>query len=248
VRGEVEALSPDAVRQNLTSSRIAVVRIEQKSGAPEDYTAEAPAAQPMRPRRPGESIRDKLFYFGIAAAGAAISLGVGFLDPIHVYDCSRQTSGSVDCTVHRRVFGVIARGDVQLPRIESVRVVSGEYAETMSETRSRLASGREKESWDALLVTGANAAQWRSPETSWPLGRTPSDLRAGIQELLDARSPESYHAWAGSKVTLVVALAFLVPFGFILLGGVLRLVTPRSWAEQLLAAAESRRQARRSRA
>jgi hypothetical protein len=241
VRGEVEALSPDAVRQNLQSSRITVVRIAQRAGGTEDYTTPPSGPPSARPRRPGESLRDKLFYFGIAAAGVAISVGVGFLDPIHIYDCARQPTGSVDCTVHRRAFGMAPLGDLAVSRIESAQTVSGEYAETMSETRRRLESGRRKESWDALLLVSADGTRWRSPQTSWPLGRSPSDLRAGIQELLDARAPGSYHAWAGNKVTLIVSLAFLAPAGLILLGGLLRLVIPRSSVERLLAAHESRR-------
>jgi hypothetical protein len=38
------------------------------------------------------------------------------------------------------------------------------------------------------------------------MGRTPSDHRQGIQELLDASSPGTCRGWTAEKVTLTIAL------------------------------------------
>jgi hypothetical protein len=224
-----------------------VTRIEERRAAVEDYTAEPKAPGPAPQRRPGEGLRDKLFYFGVAAASAAISVGVACIDPIQVYDCAREPNGSVECTVHQRVFGLIPISDLHFPRIQSVEVVSGVNAETMSETRRRLEFGTDRSSWDALVLVGADGTRSRPSKTSWPLGRTIHDLRAGIQGLIDARAPEDYRAWTGDKVTLAVSAAFLVPAGMILLGLLLRLVVPRSFVEQRLLATRDRlRRARAS--
>jgi hypothetical protein len=153
----------------------------------------------------------------------------------------------VECTVHQRVFGLIPISDLHFPRIQSVEVFSGENAETMAETRRRLEFGSERSSWDALVIVGADGTRSRPSKTSWPLGRTIHDLRAGIQGLIDAGAPENYRAWTGDKVSLTIELAFLAPAGFILLGLVLRLVVPRSFVEQRLLATRDRLRGRASR-
>ena len=75
--------------------------------------------------------------------------------------------------------------------------------------------------------------------SSWPLGQSLSRHREGIQDLIDASAPGTYHGWTAEKVTLTAMLAFLLPAGFILLGLVLRLVIPRSFVEEQLSALEA---------
>jgi hypothetical protein len=211
----------------------------------EGQTATGHAVQ-RRPR-PGESLRDKLFYIGVAAVFAALSAGAAYVSPVLDYDCARQANGSVDCTVHRRMYGFIPLGDLRFTRILSVDVKTGVHSETMSERSQRIRAGRKESSWEALALVCADGTNWQSPESSWPLGKTPSDHRLGIQGLLDSDSPGTYRGWTGEKVTLIVSLAFLIPTGLLLLGLVLRLLIPRSFVEEsvsaLEAAAARRRQA-----
>src|SRR5262245_11941932 len=223
VRGELEAPSREAVSQSLQSKGIMVVRVEEPSGAPEASPADPSAPPPAPPRRDGGSFFDRFFYVCVAAVSIAISVGIGYLSPIHVYDCARQTSGSVDCTVEKRIHGLIPIGDLHFSRIMSVEVMSGVSSETMAERNRRLSSGGQEQSWEALQLVCADGTQWRSPNSSWPLGTTLGDVRSGIQGLLDTDSPASYHASVGDKVARVVALAFLAPIGFMLLGLPLRL-------------------------
>jgi hypothetical protein len=250
VRGELEAPSQEAALQSLRAQRLTVTRIEERAAGVEDYTAVPPAPGTTPNRRPRESFRDRFFHVGVVVASAAISVGVAFISPVHVYECARQPSGAVDCTVHRRVAGLLPVGDLRVTRIQSVEVKTGVHSETTSERRRRLEFGRDESSYERLELVCQDGTRWRSPESSWPLGRPLSEVRAGIQQLLDARSPESYRAWTADKVSLTVALAFLAPAGFILLGLVLRLVVPRSFVEErlvpLAAAARRRRQARMS--
>jgi hypothetical protein len=79
------------------------------------------------------------------------------------------------------------------------------------------------------------------------MGQTPSDHRLGIQGLLDSDSPGTYRGWTAEKVTLIIALAFFIPTGFIVLGLLLRLVMPRSAVEALKAAGDRARAARLAR-
>ena len=231
VRGELEAASREAALESLRSQRITVTRIEERAGA--------------RPR-PGERLRDKLFYIAVAAGFAALSVGAAYIDPVLVYDCARQANGSVDCTVHRRMYGLIPLGDLRFSRILSVEVTSGVHSETMAERARRLRFGSDESSWEALLLSCADGTRWQSPESSWPLGQSLSSHREGIQNLIDASAPGTYHGWTAEKVTLTIMLAFLAPAGFILLGLVLRLVTPRSFVAALEAAATRARQRRQA--
>jgi hypothetical protein len=56
---------------------------------------------------------DTLFTTGAVASFAAGSVFAAWIDPVLLYDCARQASGSVGCTVHRRMYGVIPLGDVR---------------------------------------------------------------------------------------------------------------------------------------
>jgi len=147
------------------------------------------------------------------------------------------------------MYGLIPLGDLHFSRILSVEVKSGVHSETMAERARRLRFGSEESSWEALLLVCADGTRWQSPQSSWPLGHTLSQHRQGIQELIEASSPGTYHGWTAEKVTLTIMLAFLLPAGFILLGLVLRLVIPRSFVEKQLPAlqawAKRRRQASR---
>ena len=194
---------------------------------------------PKRRPRPGESLRDKVFYIGVAAVFAALSVGAAYVSPVLTYDCARQANGSVDCTVHRRMYGFIPRSDLRFTRILSVEVKAGTYSETMSERSQRIRAGRAGSSWEALVLGCADGTRWQSPDSSWPHGKTPTDHRNGIQALLDSDSPGTYRGWTGEKVTLILSAAFLIPTGLLLLGLILRLLIPRSFVEEGLAAMES---------
>ena len=231
VRGELEAASREAALESLRSQRITVTQVEEKVGA--------------RPRV-REPLRDKLFTIGAVAFFAAFSVGAAYIDPVLVYDCARQANGSVDCIVHRRMYGLIPLGDLRFSRIQSVEVTSGVHSETLAERTRRLRFGSDQTSWEALLLTCADGTRWQSPESSWPLGQTLGTHREGIQELIDASEPGTYHGWTAEKVTLIIMLAFLAPIGFILLGLVLRIVTPRSFVTALEAAAARARERRQA--
>ena len=248
VRADMEAPSREAVLESLRSQGITVTKVEEKAGA--RTGASADPAPPKGPYRPGESWRDKLFYIGVAAGFALLGMGAAYIDPVLFYDCARQTNGSVDCTVHRRMYGFIPLGDLHFSRIVSVEVKSGVHSETMAERTRRLRIGGDESSWEALVLACADGTRWQSPESSSPLGQTLWDHRSGIQRLLDSDSPDTYHGWTGEKVTLTIALVFFIPTGFIFLGLVLRLVLPRSFVEKTLpalqAAAAALRRSRRA--
>jgi hypothetical protein len=237
VRGDLEAPSREAVMESLGSQRITVTRVEEGPGG--KTAASADPSPPPRRHRPGESLRDKLFYIGVAAVFTVLGVGAAYINPVLFYDCARQANGSVDCTVHRRMYGFIPLADLHFSRILSVEVKSGVHSETMTERSQRIRAGRSESSWEALALGCADGTRWQSPESSWPLGQTSSDHRLGIQGLLDSDSPGTYRGWTGEKVTLLVALAFLIPAGLLLLGLALRLAIPRSVMEEKVSALEA---------
>ena len=238
VRADMEAPSREAVLESLRSQGITVTKVEERAGA--RTAASADSSPPKQPYRPGESWRDKLFYIGVAAVFAVLGVGAAYVSPVLFYDCARQANGSVDCTVHRRMYGFIPLADLHFSRILSVEVKTGAHSQTMAERSKRSAS-----SWEALALGCADGTRWQSPESSWPLGQTPSDHRMGIQELLDSDSPGTYRGWTGEKVTLIIGVAFFIPAGLILLGLILRLLIPRSFVDARLAALEAAAAARR---
>jgi hypothetical protein len=197
---------------------------------------EAPSPPPARPHRPGSRLRENLFLIGVCGGFAFLGVGAAWIDPVLFYDCARQANGSVDCTVHRRVYGFIPRADLHFPRIVSVEVKSGVHSESTPERDRRIRLGGSQSSWEAILLVCADGTRWQSPESSWPAGQTAWDHWRGIRQLLDASSPGTYRGWTAEKVTLTIAVVFFIPTGFVLLGLVLRLVIPRSLVEGWLAA------------
>jgi len=239
VRGEVDAPTHEAVTENLRAQGLTVTRVDQVGGVAR--TGAAAGAAPTAPARPGRGLRDTLWTVGVVALFGALGVGAAYIDPVLFYDCARQANGSVDCTVHRRMYGVIPLGDLHVSRIASVDVKSGVHSESMSDRSRRLRLGGQQSSYEILQVASADGSRWESPESTWPLGQTQWDHRAGIQRLLDATSPETYRGWTAEKVTLIIAVVFWAPLGFVLLGLVLRLVMPRSLVEALSAAADEAR-------
>lgn len=246
IQGEMEAPSRETVAQNLKTQRLTITRVEEKAGA--QKTGGVEPAPPSAGGRPRESFRDRYFHVGVVAFFAAFSVFAAWIDPVLFYDCARQANGSVDCTVHRRMYGVIPLGDLHFTRILSVEVKSGVHSETMADRARRLRLGGDESSYETLLLVCADGTRWQSPQSVSPLGRTLSDHRQGIQELIDASSPATYHGWTAEKVTLTIMVAFLAPVWLILLGLVLRIVMPRAFTEKWLPAMQAwarRRQASR---
>jgi hypothetical protein len=99
---------------------------------------------------------------GAVAFFAAFSVGAAYIDPVLVYDCARQASGSVDCTVHRRMYGLIPLGDLHFSRIVSVEVKSGVHSETMAQRTRRRRFAGDQRSYEALLLTCADGTRWES--------------------------------------------------------------------------------------
>jgi hypothetical protein len=251
VRGELEAPSREAVLQSLGSRQITVTKVDERQGGRVVVTGareETSASSPTRNNGGREAGRrrlgENLWIVGVVAFFGAFGVGAAWIDPFLFYDCARQVNGSVDCTVHRRMYGVIPLGDLHFSRILSVDVHSGVHSETMAERARRLRIGGEESSYEVLELACADGTRWQSPQSSSPLGQTLWDHRLGIQGLLDASAPETYRGWTADKVTLTIATVFWAPLGFILLGLVLRLVTPR-WAVEALFAAAERARAKR---
>jgi hypothetical protein len=245
VRGEMDAPSREAVLQSLGSQRITITQVQERPGGGQPQaTGAREEPSPAAGARRG-SLREKLFIIAVVGGFAALGAGAAYIDPVLFYDCARQTNGSVDCTVHRRMYGVIPLGDLHFSRIQSAEVKSGLHSETMAERSRRFRIGGQQSSYEVLRLACADGTRWDSPESSWPMGQTLSDHRAGIQALLDADSPWTYRGWTGEKVTLIIAVVFFAPAGFVLLGLVLRLVMPRAAVEALRQAAEARRRAAR---
>jgi hypothetical protein len=251
VRGELEAPSREAVLQSLGSRQISVTKVDERPGGGMVVTGareESPASSPTRDDGGREAARrrlgENLWIVGVVAFFGAFGVGAAWIDPFLFYDCARQASGSVDCTIHRRMYGFIPLADVHVSRIVSAEVHSGVHSESMADRARRLRMGGQESSYEVLDLAAADGTRWRSPESSSPLGQTLWDHRAGIQGLLDASAPETYRGWTADKVTLTIATVFWAPLGFILLGLVLRLVTPR-WAVEALFAAAERARAKR---
>ena len=237
VRGEMEAPSREAVMASLRSQRMTVIKIDERAGGRTGAAVEPSSSPPAPGDRRWRRFRENLFIIGVCAFFGAFGVGAAWIDPVLFYDCARQAGGSVDCTIHRRMYGVIPLGDVHVSRIVSVDVKSGVHSESMADRARRLRLGGSESSYEVLQLGRADGTRWESPESVSPLGRTLWQQSEGIQHLLDASSPETYRGWTAEKVTLIVATVFWAPVGFILLGLVLRLLIPRSISNEQVVAA-----------
>jgi hypothetical protein len=252
--GEIQAQDRGAALEIVQRTGVMVTRLEEVAGrGGEDHAqvavggaAPAPPGEAASTIRRREARRDRRFYIGVALASTAISVGVAAIAPVLSYDCARDASGAVGCRVHRRVYGFIPLADRTVDGIRSARVVSRTSTQTLSPdatTEQRRRPPKEQTSTRLILMT-ADGTEWRSPESSWPLGRSNDDLAQDIELLLAADAPRELQAWQGEQVALMVAAAFLVPAALLLLGLVLRLVIPAELVERKLAEMEAARRSR----
>ena len=183
--------------------------------------SQKPTALPKQGRK-HSNLRDRLFYIGVALGFAALGIGVAVIAPVMTYDCQRDASGAVNCTVHRRVYGV-----VPLPAQRLSRIVSAKVEEFSSTDRSF--SSQFRQIHDVLILGCADGTQWKSLNSSQPLGQSNPTVASGIEHLLTAESPQKFHAWQGEKVPLLVGTVFLVPAMIVVLAFLLRILLLRNY-------------------
>jgi hypothetical protein len=213
VQGEIEAPTREAAIEQVEAGGVVGVSVSE-SGGSED--------RPGASRKAG-SWRDGAFPFMVALASAAVSVGVGFVDPVLTYDCQRDVAGAVGCHISRKAFGLVPLAPVDANRVLSASTRVTEQSRTMAERNQDLRRGTRPQESENLLLICASGPCWTS-RSSWPMGESNSEIAAGINGLLTSPQPGEFHAHQAEKVTLAVAAAFLVPGGFILLGLVLRLM------------------------
>jgi len=231
VKGELEAPTRDHALARLKTTGVTVIRVDERRAEGAVIEASSPSATAPKRKRQGVD----WFTYGVLAFFTAIGIGVGYVSPVLDYDCTRDARGSVDCSIHRRVFGLVPRSSVQLSGIQSVQLQIGGYSQTQAEQMRGVSNATRSQSWDGLAILTADGSAWHSDHSSSSLGRTNEDLVNGIDGLLKADRPSAYRAWTADKTSLMVAGGFFVPLGFVLLGLVLSLVIPPAAAEKLKA-------------
>jgi hypothetical protein len=229
VRGELEAPTRDHALARLKTTGVTVIRVDEGRG--EGALIDASSAPPLEPARKGQG--HDLFTYGALAFFTAIGIGVGYVSPVLDYDCTRDAGGSVDCAIHRRVFGLVPRSTLHFRGIRTVQLVIGGYSQSMAEQMRQVSNSTRSQSWDALAIVTADGSSWQSHQSSSPMGQTNADLVNGIDGLLKADAPAAYQGWTIDKTPIIVAAAFFIPVGFVLLGLVLRLVIPKAAAEKM---------------
>ena len=203
--------------QKVPRSRIPAPRI-----APE-----ADMSTTLQNRRRGHSdLRDRLFYIGVALFFAALGVGLQYVAPVLSYNCQRDASGAVNCTVHRRIYGLVPLPERKLYRIVSAEVESSSYSDNSLSTSLYQ---RFTQNYEVLILACADGTRWSSFYSSEPLGESNSALASGIQDLLAAESLREFHAWQGEKVPLLVGTAFLVPAMIVVLALLLRILLLRGY-------------------
>jgi hypothetical protein len=238
VRGVLEAPSREAALAQLKAHAVVVTSVEESGGPDQDLAPGPPAEFPTRPPgagRPGQSLRDRLFYVMVALAFSALGVGVTGFAPVLRYECRRDVSGAVACHVGRRVCGLVSLAPVDTGRILSVSIERQTQSQTMVERSRNIRQGRSPQESTRLALTCPSGPCWTSPSSSWPMGASNDDIAEGIEDLLAAREPGAFSAWQADKVTLLIAAAFQLPLALVLLGLVLRLTVGRAWSEQRLA-------------
>jgi hypothetical protein len=245
VRGDIEAASREAALAQVKASGVLVTRLGDGSDAdparsPASLQPELPS--PPRPaRRDGDSLRDKLFYIGVALVFTVLGLGTAYVAPVLTYDCSRDAAGSVSCSVHRRMYSLLPLATLEFPRVLSARIQTSTDRPGIGERRSAQAQSK-------LVLLCPSGPCWESTSSSWPMGLSNMELSTGIEGLLSADSPEQFHGWQAEKLPLLVATTFLLPAALLLFAVLLRVTVGRAWVEQRVADLEreaSRRESER---
>jgi hypothetical protein len=229
VRGELDAPTRDHALARLKATRVSVIRVDESRA--EGAVIEASSAPPAEPKRKRQGFFG--FEHGALAFFTAIGIGVGYVSPVLDYDCTRDAGGSVDCRVHRRVFGLVPRSPLHFQGVRTVQLVIGGHSQSMAEQMRQVSNSTRSQSWDALVIVTADGSSWQSHQASSPMGQTNADLVNSIDGLLKADAPAAYRGWTVDKTPLIVAGAFFIPLGFVLLGLALRLVIPRAAAEKM---------------
>ena len=228
VRGELEAPTRDLALARLKATGVMVIRVE---GRGEDAVMDASSAPPAEPKRNKQGLFR--FEHGALAFFTAIGIGVGYVSPVLDYDCTRDAGRSVDCAIHRRVFGLVPRSTLDFRGIRTVQLVIGGYSQSMAEQMRQVSNATRSQSWDALVIVSADGSSWQSHQSSSLMGQTNVALVNGIDGLLKSPAPASYRGWTVDKTPLIIAGAFFVPAGFVFLGLLLSLVIPPATAEKM---------------
>jgi len=171
--------------------------------------------------RKHSDFRDRLFYIGVALFFAVLGVGLQYIAPVLSYDCRRDASGAVNCTVHRRMYGLIPLTAQRLSRIVSAEVESSSYSD---ERLGVSIYWRFMETYYVLNLVCADGTRWSSFGSTEPMGQSNPALASGIQELLAAESPREFHAWMAEKVPLLVGTIFLAPAVLLVLALLLRIL------------------------
>ena len=174
------------------------------------------------------SLRDRLFYIGVVLVFTAVSAALAYVVPVTAYDCLRDDDGIVSCTVQRRLYGLIPLPEISLSNIES--------AETKTSTHIDRNTGKDfthgltgvYQDYSKLVLHSADGTNWTSSASSFPLEMTQEDLARGINDLLEAQSPQEFHGWIADKVLLLISVAFLAPLTIIGLALLARILLANS--------------------
>jgi hypothetical protein len=233
-RGELQAASRDDALRQLRAGGITLTTLRESAGAAAEASPPVvpETGAPPRPGRRTTSLRDQVFYIGVAVASTAIGLGVAYVAPVLTYDCSRDAVGAVRCVVHRRMYGLIPIPDVRLERVVSADVE--DYS-----TRGSMADRGRVQAGSKLVLACADRTRWKSTASAWPMGQSNDTLAGGIRDLLDGGAPREFHGWQGEKVALLAAAAFLLPAALILIALLVRIVVGRERVEARVAELEA---------
>jgi hypothetical protein len=221
-RGVISAASQEAALAKIEASGVKVTQLRQSGGSSEPEPAGSEeAVAPVVDSRPGASLRDKFFYLAVVFVFTSIGLGAAYVAPVLSYDCTRADSGSVDCSVERRIYGALP-----LPTIDATRVLS---ADLESSTDARHIGQRVPLNSTRLVLTCPSGPCWTSVWSSWPLGRTNSELSQEIGDLVSGGGSE-FHGWQAERIPLLVGVTFQLPLAIVLLSLVVRLTLGEAWA------------------
>jgi hypothetical protein len=230
----MDAPTRDVAIAQLKARGITTTSVKAEAGS-EDIVVPAlpggPAPAPAKGRPAGSSLRDRLFYIGVALGFGALGIGAACLGPVLDYDCRRDASGVVSCHIERRVLRLVPLSPVDATHILSASTRQGTYSETMTEHAENIRRGRSAQSHVTLTLICTTGPCWTS-DSSNPLGDTNASIESGINRLLALSEPEEFKAWQAEEVALWVAGAFQIPLAIILFTGMLRLLFFRDWDEQ----------------
>jgi hypothetical protein len=131
--------------------------------------------------------------------------------------------GRIDVVVQRRILGLIPISNESLADVTEISLSSG------SNSVRRRPGGPVSSSYatEELILKQRDGREWRSPNASYFFGTAPSEIRDGLEQLLDGSGSRALRLWWVTWFSNLIGIPFALVSLLLILSGL------RMWVRSL---------------